>query len=295
MNVQCSPGKKRSFVSSSNFRAESTRGGNGGNGWKDNSSIDLYLRDIKSDPKKYCLLTREQEKELSRRNLEGDYRASRELAEHNLRLVIKIARNYMNSGLPLADLIQDGNTGLAVAAKRFDYRENVKFASYAAWWIKQSITRALSNTARTIRIPVHVLAKIKEARRLAESEPNIKPQDPRLKAIGYDYKMIYLGAGAFKDADDMSTYTFEEVLQDTNQLTSSDKVMQKDSRQKIRGLLDKLEKREAEVLFFRFGFDGNNPLTLDQVGNQFHVTRERIRQVQKEALAKLRKYCLELR
>ncbi len=231
------------------------------------TGIKIYLREIGQIP----LLTPEQEIDLAAKIKKGDREARALMIRSNLRLVVKIAHDYANLGLPLLDLISEGNIGLMKAVERFDPAKGGKLSTYAAWWIKQSIKRALANQSKTIRLPVHLVDKISKMRRVSLQMVSIRP--------------------ASLDApisDDDST-EFGEIVGDEEAQTPFELLRDKNLRNEVGGLLDVLDDREKKIIFQRFGLDGGKPKTLEEVGKKFGVTRERIRQLQNIALSKLRR------
>jgi len=260
------------------------------------TGFQQYLRDITQFP----LLTVEDEIRLARKIRRGNQAAKSEMVRCNLRLVVKIARDYSNLGLPLLDLISEGNIGLIKAVERFDPRKGGKLSTYAAWWIKQSIKRALANQSKTIRLPVHLVDKISKIRRVAmqmTEELGREPSDDELaEEIGLtSSKVSQLKAAAVRPAsldatigDDDSTELIE-IVGDTEAQDPFELLRDKNLLDEIGDLLDLLDDRERRILNSRFGLDGTNPKTLEEVGVKFGVTRERIRQLQNIALAKLRK------
>src|SRR5689334_8176998 len=258
--------------------------------------IKIYLREIG----KTALLTPEQEIELAARIKKGSKLARDHMIKANLRLVVKIAQDYANYGLPLLDLISEGNIGLMKAVERFDPNKGGKLSTYAAWWIKQSIKRALANQSKTIRLPVHMVDKISKMRRVAmamSEELGREPTDDELsEEIGIDRgKLSQLKTASMRPAsldapisDDDST-EFGEIVGDENAQTPFELLRDKNLRNEVGGLLDVLDDREKKIIFQRFGLDGGKPKTLEEVGKKFGVTRERIRQLQNIALSKLRR------
>ncbi len=258
--------------------------------------IKIYLREIgKTD-----LLTPEQEIELADRIKQGDKEARAHMIRANLRLVVKIAQDYANYGLPLLDLISEGNIGLMKAVERFDPNKGGKLSTYAAWWIKQSIKRALANQSKTIRLPVHMVDKISKMRRVAmtmSEELGREPTDDELaEEIGIDRgKLSQLKAASLRPAsldapisDDDNT-EFGEIVGDDNADTPFELLSHKNMHGQLEGLLAVLDDRERSIIDARFGLNGQKPKTLEEVGQEFGVTRERIRQLQNIALKKLRR------
>lgn len=258
--------------------------------------IKIYLREIgKTD-----LLTPQQEVELAERIKKGDPEARSHMIRANLRLVVKIAQDYANYGLPLLDLISEGNIGLMKAVERFDPNKGGKLSTYAAWWIKQSIKRALANQSKTIRLPVHMVDKISKMRRVAmamSEELGREPTDDELsEEIGIDRgKLSQLKVASMRPAsldapisDDDST-EFGEIVGDENAQTPFDLLSHKNMHSQLDGLLTVLDERERKIIDARFGLNGQKARTLEEVGQEFGVTRERIRQLQNIALRKLRR------
>ena len=260
------------------------------------TGIKIYLREIGQIP----LLTPEQEIELAAKIKKGDREARALMIRSNLRLVVKIAHDYANLGLPLLDLISEGNIGLMKAVERFDPAKGGKLSTYAAWWIKQSIKRALANQSKTIRLPVHLVDKISKMRRVSlqmSEELGREPTDDELgEEIGIaSGKVSQLKTVSIRPAsldapisDDDST-EFGEIVGDEEAQTPFELLRDKNLRNEVGGLLDVLDDRERKIIFSRFGLDGGKPKTLEEVGKKFGVTRERIRQLQNIALSKLRR------
>jgi RNA polymerase primary sigma factor len=258
--------------------------------------IKIYLREIgKTD-----LLTPEQEVELAERIKKGDPEARSHMIRANLRLVVKIAQDYANYGLPLLDLISEGNIGLMKAVERFDPNKGGKLSTYAAWWIKQSIKRALANQSKTIRLPVHMVDKISKMRRVAmamSEELGREPTDDELsEEIGIDRaKLSQLKVASMRPAsldapisEDDST-EFGEIVGDETAQTPFEMLSHKNMHGQLDGLLTVLDERERKIIDARFGLNGQKARTLEEVGQEFGVTRERIRQLQNIALRKLRR------
>jgi RNA polymerase primary sigma factor len=260
------------------------------------NGIKIYLREIGQIP----LLTPKQEIELAARIKRGDRKARAQMIKANLRLVVKIAHDYSNLGLPLLDLISEGNIGLMKAVERFDPKKGGKLSTYAAWWIKQSIKRALANQAKTIRLPVHLVDKISKMKRASHQlseRLGREPTDQELAdRLGMPVaKITQLRTISVRPAsldapigEDDAT-EFSEIVGDENALTPFELLRDKTLRQDITEILSELDVREAEILTMRFGLDGNKPRTLEEVGRKFKVTRERVRQIQNIALTKLRR------
>lgn len=260
------------------------------------SAMKLYLREIGQ----VKLLSVEQEVDLAARIKRGD-RAARELMiKANLRLVVKIARDYEGLGLPLLDLISEGNIGLMKAVERFDPAKGGKLSTYAAWWIKQSIKRALANQAKTIRLPVHLVDKISRMRRVAISLQEILGREPTDDELGEEMGMTasrvsQLRTAAIRPASldapigDDDSNNFAEIVQDESADTPYERLEEKTVTDMLQGMVEDLDPREATILRYRFGLDGGSERTLEEVGQHFGVTRERVRQIQNIALNKLRR------
>jgi RNA polymerase primary sigma factor len=260
------------------------------------TGFKIYLREIGQIP----LLTPQEEIDLAARIKKGDQEARALMIKANLRLVVKIAHDYVNVGLPLLDLVSEGNIGLMKAVVRFDPTKGGKLSTYAAWWIKQSIKRALANQSKTIRLPVHLVDKISRMRRVSlqmGEELGREPTDDELaEEIGIaGRKVSQLKTVSIRPAsldapisEDDST-EFGEIVGDEGARTPFELLRDKNLRDGVTELLDVLDDRERRIIFQRFGLDGGKPKTLEEVGVKFRVTRERIRQLQNIALAKLRR------
>ncbi len=260
------------------------------------NGIKIYLREIGQIP----LLTPKDEIRLAARIKKGDRQARAQMIKANLRLVVKIAHDYSSFGLPLLDLISEGNIGLMKAVERFDPKKGGKLSTYAAWWIKQSIKRALANQAKTIRLPVHLVDKISKMKRAGHKlseQLGREPTDqeladllgiPRAKVAQLRNISVRPASLDAPIGDDDAT-EFSEIVGDDAALTPFELLRDKTLRQEVRDILEELEPREAEILTLRFGLDGSKPKTLEDVGKKFKVTRERVRQIQNIALTKLRR------
>ena len=261
------------------------------------SNLQLYLQEIGKTP----LLTIEDEIRLAKRIRRGDKAARDHMISANLRLVVKIAMDYKDFGLPLLDLISEGNIGLIKAVERFDPRKGGKLSTYAAWWIKQSMKRALANQSKTIRLPVHLVDKISKMRRTAmklTEELGREPTDEEL-AIELQIptaKVAHLKSVSVRPAsldaplgESGESGTFGEIVGDDNAVSPREGLQDKNRNSDLHAMIDSLDKREAEIIKLRFGLDGRDELTLEAVGQKFHVTRERIRQLEYLALTKMRK------
>ena len=260
------------------------------------SGIKIYLREIGQTP----LLTPEQEISLAALIKKGDKEARSLMIRANLRLVVKIAHDYANLGLPLLDLISEGNIGLMKAVERFDPEKGGKLSTYAAWWIKQSIKRALANQSKTIRLPVHLVDKISKMRRVSmqmSEELGREPTDDELAdEVGMAVaKISQLKTIAIRPASldapisEDDTTAFGEIVGDDSALTPFELLRDKNMQEEVGDLLTVLDEREKKIIFARFGLNGGKARTLEEVGRKFGVTRERIRQLQNIALSKLRR------
>jgi len=260
------------------------------------TAIKLYLREIGQ----VKLLTPDQEVELAAKIKKGDKKAREQMIKANLRLVVKIAHDYEGFGLPLLDLISEGNIGLMKAVERFDPAKGGKLSTYGSWWIKQSIKRALANQSKTIRLPVHLVDKIAKMRRTAmrlQEEFGREPTDDELAGeLGISASRVaQMRTAAIRPASldapigDDESNNFAEVVQDENADTPYEQLEEKTVTGMLHEMIKTLDPREATILRYRFGLDGGSEKTLEEVGEKFGVTRERVRQIQNIALNKLRK------
>jgi RNA polymerase primary sigma factor len=261
------------------------------------SNLQLYLQEIG----KTALLTPAEEVALAKRIRRGDKSARDHMISANLRLVVKIAMDYKDFGLPLLDLISEGNIGLIKAVERFDPRKGGKLSTYAAWWIKQSIKRALANQSKTIRLPVHLVDKIAKMRRTAMALTEELGREPSDEELAMELqiptsKVAHLKSVSVRptslDApigEEGDSATFGEIVGDENAISPFDSLKERSRNADLRTMISSLEPREAEIIKYRFGLDGYDELTLEEVGRKFKVTRERIRQLQNIALSKMRK------
>ena len=260
------------------------------------TAIKLYLREIGQ----VKLLTPLEEIELAARIKKGDKKAREQMIKANLRLVVKIAHDYEGLGLPLLDLINEGNIGLMKAVERFDPAKGGKLSTYGAWWIKQSIKRALANQSKTIRLPVHLVDKISKMRRTAMKLQEVLGREPTDEELAEELGMTasrvsQLRTAAIRPASldapigDEDSNNFSEVVQDENAATPYQELEEKTVSAMLQEMVKTLDSREATILRYRFGLDGGSEKTLEEVGQKFGVTRERVRQIQNIALTKLRK------
>jgi len=266
-----------------------------GNSAKVDEPIKMYLREIGQVP----LLTHDEEIEYAKRAYEGDEEASQKLIESNLRLVVSIAKKHTNRGLKLLDLIQEGNIGLMKAVEKFEYTKGYKFSTYATWWIRQAITRAIADQGRTIRIPVHMIEtinKIKKESRIYLQETG-KDASPEILAERLGMEVEKIKAIQEMNQEPISLETpvgseedselgdFVEDQKTTSPYEATNRAI---LREELDGVLKTLSPREEKVLRYRYGLDDSSPKTLEEVGKIFNVTRERIRQIEVKALRKLR-------
>jgi RNA polymerase primary sigma factor len=258
-------------------------------------SLQLFLKDVG----KVSLLTAAQEVELAKRIERGDHRAKQEMVEANLRLVVSIAKRYRNQGLPFLDLIQEGTIGLVRAAEKFDWRKGYKFSTYATWWIRQAVARALADKGRTIRMPVHVVEKLNK---IVRSERKLRGEfcreptpveiardvDLPLDEVEQILRTSQAPISLEKPVGDEEESEFGHFLTDEHAPLPDEAADTTLRRELLRSVLGTLSLRERRVLELRYGLDGEQPRTLDEVGRTFNVTRERIRQIENQSLKKLR-------
>jgi RNA polymerase primary sigma factor len=258
-------------------------------------AIKLYLKDIQ----KTNLLTAEEERALARRIDDGDMAARDRMIESNLRLVVKIAKRYMNRGLPFLDLIEEGNLGLIKAVERFKLSKECRFSTYATWWIRQSIERALVNQSRTIRLPVHVSDDINKLIKITRELVRVYNREPQVKEVAeamgvepsYVRRLMVLLKKTFSIEHPMgenSDYSLIDTIEDTTVVNPLELAEWLNKYRIIADLLATLNDNEKEIIALRFGLDDRDPQTLDTIGRQFGVTRERIRQIEAKSLEKLR-------
>ncbi len=262
-------------------------------------SVRMYLREIGKIP----LLTPEEEMKLAQRIVKGDKKAKDKMVESNMRLVVSIAKKYVGRGLDFLDLIQEGNTGLLRAVEKFDPEKGFKFSTYATWWVRQAITRAIADQARTVRIPVHMYETINKVVRTARrmtAELNREPTNEELaKALDMepekiDYVMrikqdiASLDASIAREGDDEDS-ALGDFVEDEERESPEESAANQILKEQLSEIISGLSSREQKIIRLRFGIGGGRPHTLEEVGNEFRVTRERIRQIEAKALAKLRK------
>ncbi|MFD0895335.1 RNA polymerase sigma factor RpoD/SigA [Luteolibacter ambystomatis] len=264
--------------------------------YESDSSLKLYLREISKTP----LLTPEEEIQLAKRIKKGDKEARSHMIRANLRLVVKIAQDYAGYGLPISDLISEGNIGLMKAVERFDPKKGGKLSTYAAWWIKQSIKRALANQSKTIRLPVHMVDKIAKMRRISTILAEALGREPTEEELADEIGLPRRKLAMLKQASQRPTSLdapinegeateYGEIIGDERAGNPLEMLADKNLHNQLDGLLSVLDERERKIIDERFGLTGKKPLTLEEVGRQFGVTRERIRQLQNSALNKMRR------
>jgi RNA polymerase primary sigma factor len=262
-------------------------------------SVKMYLREIGKIP----LLTQEEEQVLAQKAAKGNKKAKDKMVEANMRLVVSIAKRYSGRGLDFLDLIQEGNTGLLRAVEKFDPEKGFKFSTYATWWIRQAITRAIADQARTIRIPVHMhetINKVLRASRKLTSELNREPtieeiakeMDMDVEKIDYVMRIkqdiASLDQSVGKDGDDEDS-VLGDFVEDEDRISPEDSAANQMLKEQLAEIISTLSEREQKIIKLRFGIGGGRPHTLEEVGAEFSVTRERIRQIEAKALSKLRK------
>ena len=257
--------------------------------------VKMYLKDIGMIP----LLSADEELELAKRIVDGDNKAKRRLSEANLRLVVSIAKRYLGRGMHFLDLIQEGNLGLMKAVEKFDYTKGFKFSTYATWWIRQAITRAIADQARTIRIPVHMVETMNKVRRVSGQLLHSNGREPTPEEVAEELNLpvekIREIMRASQDPLSLETPIGEEddthlgdMVPDSDATAPVEEASHVLLREQLIEVLDTLTPREKRVLEMRFGIDSGKPKTLEEVGKEFDVTRERIRQIEAKALRKLR-------
>jgi RNA polymerase primary sigma factor len=257
-------------------------------------SLRLYLREIGKVP----LLTADQEVSLAKRIERGDMNAKQQMIEANLRLVVSIAKGYLGRGLSFLDLIQEGSLGLIRAVEKFDYRRGYKFSTYATWWIRQAVTRAIADKARTIRIPVHMVEKLNRVVHIERQLVQRLGRDPRPEEIAHELsmtadevreilRMAQLPVSLEKPIGEEEESELGDFVQDEQAISPFDSATTTLRREDIDRALDSLPERERKVIELRFGLKGEQPCTLEEVGRAFGVTRERIRQIENNTLKKL--------
>jgi RNA polymerase primary sigma factor len=264
-------------------------------------SVRLYLREIGKIP----LLNSEEELALAQRVVAGEKKAKDKMAEANMRLVVSIAKRYSGRGLDFLDLIQEGNTGLLRAVEKFDPDKGFKFSTYATWWIRQAITRAIADQARTIRIPVHMVETINKLLRTQRRMTQELNREPTIEELGKELEMepekveyvmkikqdiTSLDAGVGRDGDGDDDSLLKDFIEDDVSVTPEESAASQLLKEQVQSILSTLSDREQKIIKMRFGLENGKSHTLEEVGQEFAVTRERIRQIEAKALAKLRKH-----
>jgi RNA polymerase primary sigma factor len=284
LNIERAPEKRTRRKAALDLKPEGTT-----------DALALFLKDIG----KVRLLTAQEEVDLAKRIERGDVDAKQKMVESNLRLVVSIAKNYRNQGLPFLDLIQEGTIGLVRAAEKFDYRKGFKFSTYAVWWIRQAVARALADKARTIRIPVHVVEKLNKigraerqlvtelgreptAEEIAEVVTGIEPEE-----VDSIKRFAQAPISLEKPVGDEEQSEFGQFIADEQAESPYERAVETLTNEALREALENLSYRERRVLELRYGLGGEHPCTLDEVGRTFNVTRERIRQIESQSLKKL--------
>ena len=263
-------------------------------------SVRLHLREIGKIP----LLSAEEELALAQRVVAGDKRAKDKMAEANMRLVVSIAKRYSGRGLDFLDLIQEGHTGLLRAVEKFDPDKGFKFSTYATWWIRQAITRAIADQARTIRIPVHMVETINKLLRTQRRMTQELNREPSIEELAKELEMepekveyvikikqdiSSLDAGVGRDGEDEDS-VLGDFIEDEDSATPEESAANQLLKEQVQSVLSTLSEREQKIIKMRFGLENGKSHTLEEVGQEFAVTRERIRQIEAKALAKLRKH-----
>lgn len=259
-------------------------------------AIKIYLRDIQRTP----LLNAESEKELARKVEKGDLAARNKMIESNLRLVVKLAKRYINRGLPFLDLIEEGNLGLIKAVERFSLAKECRFSTYATWWIRQAIERALVNQSRTVRLPVHVSDDISRMLRVTRTLSQSLQREPAVNEIAEEMKtkvtyvrrlmtLLRRTCSMETPIGEGNDYLLIDTIEDSSMVSPSELLENINRFEMISRHFNNLTESEQKILALRFGLDDKEPLTLDTIGNQFGVTRERIRQIEAKSLEKLQK------
>jgi RNA polymerase sigma factor (sigma-70 family) len=258
-------------------------------------AIKYYLKEIRKTP----LLTFEQEQELAKRIAQGDQAARARMIEANLRLVVAIGKKYINRGLQFSDIIEEGNLGLIRAVEKFQYQKGFKFSTYASWWIKQAIERAIVNQTRTIRLPVHIAEIVNTYMRTVRQLTQKLGRDPQIEEIAKKMRITVEKARSISQVvretysldmliGDQEEDTLKDILQDNNALSPASFSEDIRRREHIDEWLQQLSVSERKVVELRFGLNDGEPKTLDSIGKEFGITRERVRQIETQALNKLR-------
>lgn len=266
------------------------------NSYEEENILSMYLKEIHRIP----LLTREQEVELATAAAKGDQKASKRLIEANLRFVVNVAKKYQNQGLPLIDLINEGNIGLMNAIERYDVSKGYHFISYAVWWIRQAILKAVYEKSRTIRLPLNRSNELLQIQKAQKELTGLKGEEPELKEIAHltqldeshiasllniSRDMVSLETPVFADKNNSELGDF---IEDFDYKSPEDEAMESSLRNDINAVLDTLSDKESEIIQYRFGLNGHSPMSLKEIGDLYNLTKERIRQIEKKALERLR-------
>lgn len=257
--------------------------------------IGAYLKEVRKIP----LLTAEEEKELAQRSEQGDEEARAKFIKSNLRLVIKIAKGYANRGLPLMDLIEEGNIGLIRGVERFKIEKGFRFSTYGSWWIKQAIERSIFKHSRTIRVPVHVMEDIEKLKRIERNLEREMGEVPTAEQLseksGFEPGYVERLKRAVKPVcsietpvDDYGEITIQDTIADDNEETAEKLVFEGEREAILKNVIESLTERQREVVMMRYGITGEEPMTLNAIGKELGVTRERVRQIEGEALMRMR-------
>lgn len=263
--------------------------------YAENKTIRVYLQEIGKTP----LLSREQETRLAERVKKGDEEAKQMMVRANLRLVVRIAKDYSRLGLPLLDLISEGNIGLVKAVERFDPKKGAKLSTYAAWWIKQSMRRALANQSKTIRLPAHVVDKIYRMRRTQNRltaklgrEVTVEEMADELKvkpSVVHHWETVSMSPASLNaPLGDDQEGDLSDFIRDDRVQSPFDRINERQLKQEMEEFRKSLSSRERNILKYRYGLQGARPETLEMVGRRYNITRERVRQIQNSAILKIR-------
>lgn len=274
---------------------------------RSNKNINIQARIYFREVKKVPLLTKKQERDLAAKIAQGDESAKKKLIEANLRLVVSIVKRYENKGLPFMDLVQEGNLGLIKAVEKFDHSRGCKFSTYAVWWIRQALNRALVNKSRMIRIPVYTSEAVKSIQKIQRRLIQGMKEEPTMQEIASEMEVSLEKIENLLDTvkeplslqtliDESGNLELSECVEDKNLSSPLDILMKQELLKKIQDVLQMLSERERKVIELRYGIGTYKRLTLEEISRLFHVTRERIRQIEKNALNKLQnpRYCKQL-